>query len=236
MATNRKHIVFIDDSADEVQTFQRLYSGDKFKVTAVQAQGLSKCLQQVSERLAGEVPDLFVLDLFYPEADDAPRELGAAAAPKVREQIQAVIEAASALPGYFAEGDRLLKEGHGVVVESQRLLSELCRELRQSPAGGIRLLGDLSREYPGVPKVFYSRKATVGDVKWAMREGAVDVLLKPHPSVENREAGALMEDFERYCARQPSSWIARWMEHLPGWASEPTAKFLAQLATRPFHP
>ena len=66
MGAERKHIVFIDDSADELETFKRLYSGDRFKVSTIQAQRPSDSLKQVTDGLAGEVPDLFVLDLYFP--------------------------------------------------------------------------------------------------------------------------------------------------------------------------
>jgi len=232
MGAKRKHIVFIDDSADELATFERLYSGGRFKVTAIQARKPSLALKQGTERLGASTPDLFVLDLFFPQTDTAPTGLSPGAAQKARDQIASIIDAVSGLTRSFDDGNRLLKEAHGVVVESQRLLSQLCQELRQSPRGGIKLMKDLDREYPGVPKVFYSRKAVIGDVKEAMRAGALDVLSKPHPSVEDREAPGLMEDFERCCAGQPSTWLTQWMENLPHRAPGFTAKFPADRATR----
>jgi len=51
--------------------------------------------------------------------------------------------------------------------------------LGQSPAGGIALMRLLRKQYPTVPAVFYSRKATVVDVKAALDAGALDVLIKP---------------------------------------------------------
>jgi hypothetical protein len=66
MRDERKHIVFIDDSMDELATFERLNSGKHFSVTAILVQKPSVALQQVAGRLDGEVPDLFVLDLYFP--------------------------------------------------------------------------------------------------------------------------------------------------------------------------
>jgi CheY-like chemotaxis protein len=236
MRTERKHIVFIDDSAEEIRTFERLYSGERFRVTAVQAQRPSDSLAQVAERLAGETPNLFVLDLFFPEADEAPSGLSGRALESTGAQIRRITKAASQLPRYFSDSDRLLKEAHGLVVESQQLLSQLCQELRQSPNGGIKLLEGLNRGYPGVPKVFYSRKATIDDVKKAMMEGALDVLSKPHPSTENREASSRMDDFGRYCSGQPSSWITLWMEKAGPWVRDFAAKFLAELTAKKLGP
>lgn len=232
MGAERKHIVFIDDSADELRTFERLYSGDRFRVTAIQVQTPSDCLKLVVDGLGKEVPDLFVLDLFFPQADSIPTGLSEDAAEDAHRQMRSIADSVLGLDRYFRDGNRLLKEAHGVVVESQRLLSAFCRELRQSPSGGLALLKELNVGYPSVPKVFYSRKATIGDIRRAMTESGLDVLSKPHPSVENREASGLMEDFARYCAGQPSSWITRWMEKLPPGVSNFMAKFLAELATR----
>lgn len=231
MRTERKHIVFIDDSADEMETFERLYSGDRFRVTTIQVHMPSDSLKLVTERLGEEIPDLFVLDLFFPQADVTPSKLSAGAAQEAHRQIQCIVDSASGLERYFRDGNRLLKEAHGVVVESQRLLSRLCLELRQSPKGGIKLLKELNSRYPRVPKVFYSRKATVGDIRWAMMESGLDVLPKPHPSVENREASKLVEDFARYCEGRPSSWITRWMERVPPGVSDFMATFLAKVVT-----
>ncbi|MEJ2010199.1 MAG: hypothetical protein P8Z30_18930, partial [Acidobacteriota bacterium] len=197
MEAERRHIVFIDDSTDELETFERLYSGDRFKVTTILVQRPSDTLHRVYDRLNGEVPNLFVLDLFFPQDDDIPAGLGSDAAREARAQITRIVDAASGLPRHFSDGNRLLKEAHGVVAESQHLLSQFCQELRQSPEGGIRVLKELNREYASVPKVFYSRKATIPDAKKAMMAGGLDVLLKPHPSIEDREAPTLMEDFAR---------------------------------------
>lgn len=207
MGAERKHIVFIDDSTDELVTFERLYSGDRFDVTTILVQKPSETLWKVAESLDGAAPDLFVLDLFFPVADDIPSGLSPDAAREARVQITRIVDAATNLPNHFSDGNRLLKEAHGVVAESQRLLSALCQELCQSPEGGIRVLKELNKAYAGVPKVFYSRKATIADVKRAMMAGGLDVLSKPHPSIEDREATKLMEDFARYAAGGRPGWI-----------------------------
>lgn len=227
MGFERRHIVFIDDSAEELETFARLYSGDRFKVTTIQVQRPSDCLKLVVERIAGETPDLLVLDLFFPQADVAPTRLSPDAARKAKDQVTIIVASVSRLDRYFRDGNKLLKEAHGVVAESQGLLSNLCQGLRQSPRGGIKLVEELNRGYPKVPKVFYSRKATIADVKEAMMESGLDVLSNPHPSIENREASKVMEDFERYRVGQTSGWITRWMGKIPPGVSDFMAKFLA---------
>src|SRR5215468_3938260 len=71
--------------------------------------------------------------------------------------------------------------------------------LGQSPAGGIALMRLLRKQYPTVPAVFYSRKATVVDVKAALDAGALDVLIKPHRSLEDAEAPRFREVLTAYC-------------------------------------
>jgi DNA-binding response OmpR family regulator len=73
------------------------------------------------------------------------------------------------------------------------MLRHWCDVLGQSPSGGIALMRVLREQYPTVPAVFYSRKATVVDVKAALDAGALDVLIKPHHSLEDAEAPRLRE-------------------------------------------
>jgi len=64
----------------------------------------------------------------------------------------------------------------------------------------------LREKFPGVPTVFYSRKATAADVKFALAEGALDVLIKPHRSLENSEAVHLRDILARYCEGSEPEW------------------------------
>jgi DNA-binding response OmpR family regulator len=67
----------------------------------------------------------------------------------------------------------------------------------------MRLLRERFRE---VPTVFYSRKATIGDVKLALEAGALDVLIKPHRSLENLEAVHLRDILARYSEGSGPEW------------------------------
>ena len=78
--------------------------------------------------------------------------------------------------------------------------------LGQSPAGGIALMRLLRKQYPTVPAVFYSRKATVVDVKAALDAGALDVLIKPHRSLEDAEAPRFREVLTAYCEGHGPGW------------------------------
>jgi CheY-like chemotaxis protein len=200
-----RHIAFLDDSPEELEAFERLFSG-RFRITTVLVEQPAGALAKVRARLKGKKPDLFLLDLYYPQVDDAPRELRSGAVLEACRQIAAVADAAAKLPQDFSNPTLLLKEAHGLVAESRQLLWLLCRELRQSPEAGVRVLQELQLGYPRVPKVFYSRKATIDDLKSAMGAGASDLLLKPHPREENREAPRLAEKFASYCDGKPLDW------------------------------
>jgi DNA-binding NarL/FixJ family response regulator len=100
----------------------------------------------------------------------------------------------------------LLRAGSELVYWSQRMLRHWCDVLGQSPIGGIALMRLLREKYPDVPAVFYSRKATVPDVKAALEAGALDVLIKPHRSLEDAEAVQIREALVGYCEGRGPGW------------------------------
>ena len=176
-----KHICFIDDDPDEIATFERLYDGVIFSVTSILAQDASHAIAKVDKALGRVIPDLFVLDLYFPLSADSPKSLSDAAGTtqdldRLNDGIQ---ELKSLLKASPAEGKQLLRLAHALVNRSRRLLDHWCKQLNQSPQGGIELIRRLRTSFPRVPKVFYSRKATLQDAKEAIAEGALDVLSKP---------------------------------------------------------
>lgn len=90
------------------------------------------------------------------------------------------------------------------------LLDDLCRALRQSPDGGIALLKDLEAVYPKIPKVFYSRKATLRDAKEALAAGALDIISKPEPNA-HEDAAFIAEQFKEAADLRPPRWGREWL-------------------------
>jgi CheY-like chemotaxis protein len=86
------------------------------------------------------------------------------------------------------------------------MLRHWCDVLGQSPNGGIALMRLIHQKYPGVPVVFYSRKAMVADLKAALQAGAVDVLLKPHRSLEDAEARRIRDALVACCEGRAPGW------------------------------
>lgn len=204
-----KHIVFIDDDAAEIGAFERLYSGDLFRVTAIQVQAPGSAAAAIEEALGGAAPDLFVLDMYFPGSDSPPDGLSEESIQVADGAIREITHAAEALKDDFADGKTLLRQTQALASRTRELLDRWCAELGQSPANGIELMRIVRRKYPGVPIIFYSRKATVEDVKAALRAGALDVMLKPVASEEEARAPDIMRQFERYCAGKPPEYLGR---------------------------
>ena len=209
----RHHIVFVDDDEAELATFRRLYEGDRFEVTSVRAQFPHAALPAIEQALGQDAPDLFVLDLFFPIASDQPKGFTNDTSPEARRHLGRVMRATQELEAMFiadellaSSGKELLRAGSDLVFWSQKMLRQWCDVLGQSPSGGIALMRLLREKFNDVPTVFYSRKATVADVKAALAAGALDVLIKPHRSLENSEAVHLRDILARYCAGSGPEW------------------------------
>ena len=210
---SRYHLLFVEDDEAEIATFRRLQEGDLFEVTPVCIQFPRSALPQIEEALAGRVPDLFVLDLFFPVTSAQPGGFTADTVDEARRQLRRVLQVAQELEAAFfeehklARGDKeLLRAGSDLVYWSQRMLRHWCDVLGQSPDGGIALMRLLHQKYSGVPVVFYSRKAMVADMKAALQAGALDVLLKPHRSLEDAEAARIRDALAACCEGRGPGW------------------------------
>lgn len=209
----RHHIAFIEDDETEIATFRRLYEGDQFELTSLCIKSPRTALPALDEALGARIPDLFVLDLFFPATNDPPGGFTPDTLDGARAQLTLVLRTAEELEGMFldesalAKNDKeLLRAGSELVYWSQRMLRHWCDVLGQSPSGGIALMRLLREKYPTVPAMFYSRKAMVADVKAALEAGALDVLIKPHRSLEDAEAGRIREILAGYCEGRGPGW------------------------------
>jgi CheY-like chemotaxis protein len=209
----RHHIVFIEDDEAEMATFRRLYEGDQFELTGVCIQFPRSVLPALAQVLGGRVPDLFVLDLFFPAMSEPPGGLTADTFADARAQLARVLRSAQELEGMFLDESalqksdkELLRAGADLVYWAQRMVRHWCDVLGTSPSGGIALMRILKEKYPTVPAVFYSRKAMVPDAKAALEAGALDVLIKPHRSVEDVEAVRIREMLGTYCEGRGPDW------------------------------
>jgi len=209
----RHHILFVEDDEAEIATFRRLYDGDQFVVTPFWVQLPRMVAPEIGKVLGARVPDLFVLDMYFPVTSDPPGGFTSDTIDDARAHLARALRSAEELEGMFLDESalakkdtELLRAGAELVYWSQRMLRHWCDVLGRSSLGGIALMRLLHEKYPSVPAVFYSRKATVADVKAALEAGAVDVLIKPHRSIEDIEAIRIREAFDRYCDGQRPQW------------------------------
>ena len=207
------HLLYVEDDEAEIATFRRLYEGDLFEVTPVCIQFPRSALPKIEEALGSRVPDLFVLDLFFPVTSTSPGGFTVDTVDEARAQLRRVLQVAGELEGAFfdepalAHGEKeLLRAGSDLVYWSQRMLRHWCDVLGQSPDGGIALMRLIHEKYSGVPVVFYSRKAMVADLKAALQAGAIDVLLKPHRTLEDVEAVRVRDALAACCQGQAPGW------------------------------
>src|SRR5262249_35196904 len=171
----RHHIVFIEDDESEMATFRRLYEGDQFELTGLCIQFPRSVVPVLAQALGDRVPDLFVLDLFFPAVSNPPGRFTADMVGDAGAHLTGVVRAAEELEGMFIDESalekndkELLRAGSELVYWSQRMLRHWCDVLGQSPSGGIALMRLLREQYPTVPAAFYSRQAPVGHVKPAL--------------------------------------------------------------------
>ena len=209
----RHHIMFIEDDETEIATFRRLYEGDQFELTGLCIDFPRSVLPALGEVLGDRVPDLFVLDLFFPATTNPPGGFTPDTVGDARAHLARVLRTAEELEGMFMDESalekndkELLRAGAELVYWSQRMLRHWCDVLGTSPSGGIARMRLLREKYPAVPVVFYSRKAMVPDVKAALEGGALDVLIKPHRSLEDAEAGRIREILAEYCGGHGPGW------------------------------
>mgnify|MGYP005835037903 CR=1 FL=1 len=107
-------------------------------------------------------PALFVLDLYFPDAT-------------ATTQCNTITEPPVTL--IDDEGD-LIKAYFNVVAANRRY--QAIRIARgQGPEGGLKLIADVQRRFPGVPMITYTRKGTIEEAERARKAGVRRVLQKP---------------------------------------------------------
>jgi DNA-binding NtrC family response regulator len=138
-------ICFIDDDAKfEIPLFREVFA-DAYDI--ITATGYENAKRQIDER-TGWKPDLFVLDLYFPEGE-ADRDAIAALMSKPPE----------------AENDRAdIRTAYSNYLRAEDRLRAVLSAYKQGPKGGLKLAGDIAQDFPNTPIVFYSRKATFEDV------------------------------------------------------------------------
>jgi CheY-like chemotaxis protein len=167
MKPRKRVLCIVDDDPEEVRRFCE-HMATRFVV------GGGTSLDTALENLRSQGyprPDLWVLDLYFPE--------NGSSTPEQREQLADEREKALA---------------------SQARFAALLAEFGQTIKGGFRHVDRLSPYGSRPPFVFFSRKASADDVVRALDKGALRVIKKPDPTADERSAD-LSADYDRAMAR-----------------------------------
>ena len=157
------------------------------------------------------VPDLFLLDLYFPQGGALPE---------------------SALSE--------LHTARGVYLKAEREFRALLAQQGQSAEGGFRLARDIRKNHK-IGVAFFTRKGILEDAISAYEDhGAVSVIKKPDPDLEDLDADQLPAAYDRAMQEQAellagqisraigrSSWWGQHRDHILGFALGLIASLLA---------
>lgn len=183
-------VCFVDDDKDfEIPLFERVF-GDVYDV--ITADDYETASRRIAER-RGSPPDLFVLDLYFPSGQ--PDEAGVAA---LRRSMLSVDDDGAELRAAYTN-----------FVRAQSRFQAVLDAWRQGPDGGLEIARRVVVDYPNVPIVFYSRKATFEDeVRCMAAEGVWGLEKKP--------TGANDEDTERLTFAEKPRLVRRFNAIMAG--------------------
>ena len=138
-------ICFIDDDEKfEIPLFHRAF-GEIFDI--ITASDYSSLKLQVDSREVWR-PELFVLDLYFPSGPAS----------------QGTIEALKTEPLSLENDNAEIRAAYRNYRKATTRFSSILDAWNQNSDGGLKLAGEVAADYPAVPIVFYSRKATHEDV------------------------------------------------------------------------
>lgn len=176
-------ICFIDDDmVFEIPLFNDVF-GDVYDVIAEDGYDVAK--REIAAR--GEwTPDLFVLDLYFPSG------------PPDERAVEELSESTLTL-----EDDRgQIRAAYANHLRARARFDAVLNAWRQGPAGGLKIAGQVVADFPGVPIVFYSRKATFED---AVRCMATDGVW----GLEKKPSGSNDEDTRRLTLAEKPRLVSR---------------------------
>jgi DNA-binding response OmpR family regulator len=148
----KRRLCVVDDDPEELRRF-REYMETRFIIGA--GTSLDAALEDL-RRQGHSSPDLYVLDLYFPQGGTS-----------TQEQLEDLANARKRL------------------LDSHADFASLLAKLGQAPQGGFRLAGRLSRFGQRAPFVFFSRKATAEDVVQGLDIGALRVIKKQDPTADD---------------------------------------------------
>lgn len=154
----KKHsICFVDDDPQELRRFHENLQNDFVIVVGT---SISEAMDKLRDQGVRK-PDLFLLDMYYPEG------------PKSTEDEL-----------------RVLASARQEFLEAQAKFASVLAGLRQSSRGGFNLARDVRKQYR-TGFAFFTRKGTLEDAIQALDAGALRVIKKPDPNQSELHGNAL---------------------------------------------
>ena len=212
-------VCFIDDSPFERALFERVYSE-----TPGWRLVIAENYVQAREKLGGQVPILWLLDLWGndPKGEASPRlmdqsELESAARriPSLESLYNDLEQQAGGDAG--ARLNEHLKRFYTLVSGWQEVFLEAARAADQTRAYGLYNLAQVRRDYPGTTALAYTRKSQPGDLVAFLAAGGDGVLLKPHgpddtaiEAATRAKAPALIGQMSQAINRQCAASLLLW--------------------------
>ena len=173
------HICFIDgDDRFEIPLFRDAFV-EFFDIIAHST--LVDCKAEI-DRYTNWMPELFVLDLYYPCGD-----------PDVQR-----IEDLKAHPLELPPDEGQMLKAFINRNKADERLKYILEAWKQETTGGIELARSVCKIYPNVPIVFYSRKATTSDALICMQlPNVVNVIQKPTGATEEESRALTLAETTR---------------------------------------
>ncbi len=183
-------LCFIDDDEKfEIPLFCDVF-GEAFDIVA--ATDYVELKSQIDSR-KDWMPDLFVLDLYFP--------CGPAK--------QDAIEALRAEPLSLENDNSEIRTAYRNYLKAGARLASILDAWNQNANGGLRLAEKVAADYPEVPIVFYSRKATLEDAVQCMATKNVWWVEKKPTGKDTTETIELTKSAKQRIARRFEAVISK---------------------------
>jgi CheY-like chemotaxis protein len=137
-------VCFIDDDKDfEIPLFESTF-GDVYDVVAEDSYDAARGKMSKRDKWR---PDLFVLDLYFPSGEPD------------RDAVGELLQSAVTFDSDGAE----MRAAYTNYLRAESRLKAVLGAWKQGPDGGLEIARRVAQDYPLIPIVFYSRKATFED-------------------------------------------------------------------------
>ena len=193
-----QRICFIDDDGEfEIPLFANVF-GDYYDIIAETEYEAA----QAEFAARGQWrPDLFVLDMYFPMGSPDDSAIDTLRTTRCR----------------YADDDAQIRAAYTNFLTAQSRLHQVLDAWRQTPRGGLALARRITDDYPDVPIVFYSRKATFEDiVRCLAADNVWRVARKPSGADDDETRrlthtarNDLCEQFNRVINRQDGDEVER---------------------------